>query len=66
MSMPESDTKECDIMSIYRTLRDCHAVIDEFAFKVAVKLEEGRRIFYTRGARAFHHSLHYYIERKGE
>ena len=64
--MADSDTKECDITSLYRTLGEIQAVISEFSFKVAVSLAKGRRILYTRGARAYHHSLHYCIEKKGE
>ena len=53
-------------MSLYRRLGEIRAVIDAVEFEVLVSLEKGRRILYTRGARAYHHSLHYCIERKGE
>ncbi len=52
-------------MSLCRTLNEIKAVISEFSFKVMVSLAKGRRILYTRGGRAYHHSLHYCIEHKG-
>ena len=64
--MADSDTRECDITSLYRTLGEIKAVLAEFEFKVMVSLAKGRRVLYTRGARAYHHSLHYCIEKKGE
>ena len=64
--MSDSDTKECDITSLYRTLGEMKAVISGFSFKVIVSLVRARRIGYITAARAFDHSLHYCIEQKGE
>jgi len=42
------------------------AVLSAFEFKILVSLAKARRIGFTRAARAYHHSLHYCIERKGD
>lgn len=62
--MADNVTMECDIMSLYRTFGEIRTILSEFEFEVLVSLEKARRIVYTRGARAYHHSLHYCIERR--